>query len=234
MDKIKKFISIKTIADVEIKTDIGYVPVKNIMKTVKYAVYLVKFESGYSVKCADNHIFIGIDDTELYAKDLIQGSMVKSDIGDLKCLSVTNLGYVESMFDVQMEYHHKFYTNGILSHNTTFAAAYICHQTVFNSEYTTAVLANKAAGSREVLTRIKQMYEELPWFLQMGVKEWNKGRIELGNGSKVISAASSTSSIRGTSINCVSTDNFVTVRSKTTGEIEKITIEELEARLGNS
>lgn len=232
--KIKKFVAIKTLKDVEILSDIGYVPLKNVMKTVKYATYKVKFEDGTSLYCADNHILICIDGSEKFVKDLLKGDKISGESGVKLVESVIGLGYSEEMFDVQMEYHHKFYTNGTLSHNTTTVAAYICHQTVFNEDYATAVLANKAAGSREVLLRVKQMYESLPWFLQMGVKEWNKGRIELGNGSKVISAASSTSSIRGTTINCVSMETKITVKNKHTGVIEELTVAELEKRLGNS
>ena len=231
---MKKFVSIKTLTDIEVKTDIGYVPLKNILKTIKYAVYSVKFDNGISLKCADNHIIIDIDGNEVFAKNLKQGDSVITEEGPDTVVSVTFLGYSDNMYDLQMEYHHKYYTNKVLSHNTTIAAAYIAHQTIFNLEYCTAVLSNKGSGSREILSRIKQIYEELPWFLQMGVKTWNKGSIELGNKSKVISAASSTSSIRGNSVNCASTKTKVTVKNKNTGLVETITIEELESRLGNS
>jgi hypothetical protein len=68
----------------------------------------------------------------------------------------------------------------------------------------------------------------------MGVAEWNKGRIQLGNKSRVISAAASTSSVRGQSVNCIDINTMITVKNKKTGEIENITVEELERRLGNS
>lgn len=235
--KIKKFTSIKTLKDIEILSPIGYVPLKNIMKTIEYDVYRVNFVDGSFIDGADNHILIDYQENEVYIKDLKGGELILSSSSEnsfKEVKNVENIGKSESMYDVQMEYYHKFYSNGVLSHNTTTVAAYICHQTIFNEEYSTAVLANKAAGSREVLLRIKQMYESLPWFLQMGVKEWNKGRIELGNMSKVISAASSTSSIRGNSINCVSMDTKVTVRNKHTKIEEEITISDLELRLGNS
>lgn len=233
MNKLKKFTTIKTIKDIEIKSDIGYIPVKNIMKTVEYDVYKVIFDNT-EILCADNHIFIDINGNEIFCIDLIYGTEIKSDNGISIVQSVTNMGYTESMYDVQMEYHHKFYSNGVLSHNTTVAGAYIVHQMIFNDDYCTAVLANKGATSREILSRIKMMYEELPWFLQMGVSEWNKGRIQLGNKSKVISAAASTSSVRGQSVNCIDINTIITVKNKHTGDIENITVAELERRLGTS
>lgn len=231
MNSIKKFKSIKTLSDIEIKSDIGYVPLKNIMKTVSYDVYRVHFVDGGIVDCADNHIFIKGNGDEVFAVDLQHGDCIIGD-GDQKIFDrIEKTDRVEEMYDFQMEYHHKFFTNGVLSHNTTVVAAYLVHQMVFNEEYTIAVLANKMDSSREILSRMKLMYEELPWFLQMGVKEWNKGKIELGNKSKVISAAASSSSIRGKSVNCVDIDTLITVKNKHNGKIEKITIAELEMRL---
>lgn len=234
MNKIKKFTSIKTIKDIEIKSDIGYIPLKNIMKTVEYDVYQITFNDGSIVKCADNHIFIDIDNNEIFAINLTNDHKIISESGYIQPLEVKKLDYKEHMYDIQMEYHNKYYTNNALSHNTTVAAGYIVHQMIFNAEYTTAVLANKGATSREILSRIKMMYEELPWFLQMGVSEWNKGRIQLGNKSKVISAAASTSSVRGQSVNCIDINTMITVKNKKTGEIENISVEELERRLGRS
>lgn len=228
---MKKFKTIKTLSDIEINTDIGFVPLKNIMKTIDYDVYHVKFENGYELECADNHILITDNDDELYVKDIQIGTLIKTNDGVSAIASVCALERAEAMYDFQMQYHHKFYTNGVLSHNTTIAAAYLVHQMIFNEDYTIAVLSNKMDSSREILSRMKLMYEELPWFLQMGVKTWNKGTIELGNKSKVISAAASSSSIRGKSVNCVDTSTLITVKNKASGLVEKVTIEELELRL---
>lgn len=233
MNSNKKFVAIKTLQNIEVKTDIGYVPVKNIMKTVPYILYEVQFENGTIIKCADNHIFIDENNKEVFAINSLN-KKIKTETGLSEVISIKETDIKKNMYDIQMQYHHKYYTDGVLSHNTTFAAAYIVHQVVFNPEYTTAVLANKGATSREILSRIKLMYEELPWFLQMGVSEWNKGSIELGNKSRVISAAASTSSIRGKTVNCVDINTNITVKNKITGEIENITIAELEKRIGIS
>lgn len=231
MNPLKKFVSIKTISDIEIKSDIGYIPVKNIMKTIEYKIYNVVFDNGTEIRCADNHIFITVNNTEVFAINAI-GKTIITDNGNAIIIDVIDTGTTRTCYDIQMEYHHKYYTNGCLSHNTTVAAGYIVHNMIFTPERATAVLANKGATSREILSRIKDMYESLPWFLQMGVSEWNKGRIELGNKSKVISAAASTSSVRGQSINCIDINTMITVKNKKTGIIETITVDELETRLG--
>lgn len=83
---------------------------------------------------------------------------------------------------------------------TITVAGYILHYTLFNDNKSVALLANKAAGAREILSRYKLAYEELPNFLQHGVKEWNKGSVVLENNSTVYTGATTTSGLRGRSI----------------------------------
>jgi hypothetical protein len=88
---------------------------------------------------------------------------------------------------------------------TTTSAAYILWYTLFQRK-TVAILANKAPAAREVLYRYQLMYENLPEWLQQGIKTWNKGDIELENGSIVFTAATSASGIRGKSVNLLYVD----------------------------
>ena len=94
---------------------------------------------------------------------------------------------------------------------TTTVAAYLLHKILFNENYRIAILANKDRGAREILSRIKLMFEHLPKWLQQGVLEWNKGNIELENGSKILSSATSSSATRGGSFNLLYLDEFAFV-----------------------
>jgi hypothetical protein len=89
---------------------------------------------------------------------------------------------------------------------TTTSAAYILWYTLFQANKTVAILANKATAAREVLDRYQTMYELLPKWMQQGVTTWNKGDIELENGSKVFTAATGKSGIRGKSVNMLYVD----------------------------
>jgi hypothetical protein len=89
---------------------------------------------------------------------------------------------------------------------TTTAAAYILWYTIFNQSKTVAILANKATTAREILSRYQLMYENIPIWMQQGVKTWNKGDIELENGSKVFTAATTKSGIRSKSVNLLYID----------------------------
>lgn len=92
---------------------------------------------------------------------------------------------------------------------TQVVASYILHYVLFNEFKTVAILANKAAAAREILSRFQLMYEHLPKWMQQGVTTWNKGDIELENGSKVFTAATSGAGIRGKS--CVTSDTKVCI-----------------------
>ena len=85
-------------------------------------------------------------------------------------------------------------------------AAYILWYSLFNNNKTVAILAYKADASMEILSRYQLMYENLPLWMQQGIKTWNKGDVELENGSKVITAATSNSGIRGKSVNLLYVD----------------------------
>jgi Terminase large subunit, T4likevirus-type, N-terminal/Terminase RNaseH-like domain len=89
---------------------------------------------------------------------------------------------------------------------TQTVAAYVLWYCLFNSSKTVAILANKGAAAREIMARFQLMYEYVPFFLQRGVKTWNKGDIELENGSKVFTGATSSSGIRGKSVNFLYVD----------------------------
>ena len=94
---------------------------------------------------------------------------------------------------------------------TTVGPGYLLHKALFNQNMNIAILANKQTAAREVLSRIKLAYEYLPWWLQQGIVEWNKGSIQLENGSKIIAAATSSSAVRGGSFNILLLDEFAHV-----------------------
>ena len=107
------------------------------------------------------------------------------------------------------------------------AVCIILHYILYNNYKTVALLANKASAAREVLSRVKMAYEALPKWMQQGVKEWNKGSIELENGTKVIAEATSGTAIRGKS--CVTGDTKVVIE-----ENESIYYLEIDKLINNS
>ena len=94
---------------------------------------------------------------------------------------------------------------------STTIISYLLHYVLFNPEANVAILANKGAVARELLSRLQLAYEHLPKFLQQGVTVWNKGNIELENGSKILASATSGSAVRGSSFNIIFLDEFAHV-----------------------
>ena len=97
------------------------------------------------------------------------------------------------------------------SGKSTTMISYILHYVLFNQSMTVAVLANKQSTAREILSRLKMAYEYLPLWLQQGIIEWNKGSIELENGSRILASSTSASAVRGGSFNMIFLDEFAHV-----------------------
>jgi hypothetical protein len=91
------------------------------------------------------------------------------------------------------------------------SVAYLLWFGLFHPEKNIAIVANKGATAREMLARLTLMLENLPFFLQPGCKSLNKGTIEFSNNSKIFTAATSGSSIRGQSVNLLFMDEFAFV-----------------------
>lgn len=199
----RKFVDTVVLDDEwEIETDTGWEPITHIHKTIEYEEWRLTLEDGKELICADDHIVFDSDFNEVFVKNLDVGNEIITKDGSSRVVTVEPLNQSSNMFDLTVNSkNHRFYTNDILSHNTTTAVAVILHYILFNEFKTVAILANKGDSAAEVLSRIKLSYEALPLWLQQGVEEWNKTYITLENGCKVYAGTTSSSAIRGKSIN---------------------------------
>ena len=94
---------------------------------------------------------------------------------------------------------------------STTVVSYLLHYALFNDSVNIGILANKASTARELLGRLSTAYENLPKWMQQGILVWNKGNIELENGSKILAASTSASAVRGMSFNILFLDEFAFV-----------------------
>ena len=124
------------------------------------------------------------------------------------------------MYDFQKEMVGTFHSNRFSicklprqSGKSTTIIAYLLHYVLFNASVNVAILANKAATARDLLGRLQLAYEHLPKWLQQGVMSWNKGSLELENGSKILASSTSASAVRGGSYNIIFLDEFAYVPS---------------------
>ena len=122
------------------------------------------------------------------------------------------------MYDFQKEMVGTFHNNRFTicklprqSGKSTTIISYLLHYVLFNPTVNVAILANKAATARDLLGRLQLAYEHLPKWLQQGVMSWNKGSLELENGSKILASSTSASAVRGGSYNIIFLDEFAYV-----------------------
>ena len=202
----------------EVETPTGYQSFSGIGKTKEYTKWIIK-TANRELVCADYHIVIrrDLDDPiclmEVYTCDLQVGDMIFCE-GDTfeEVLSVEETNESDNMYDlIDVEDGNLYYTNGIVSHNSTTTMSWALHQLLFNPNISIAVLANKQTTAKNLLNMIKNSFEHLPKWMQQGVVEWNKHSIQLENGSKVTVASTSSSSARGGTHNVVILDEFAFV-----------------------
>ena len=122
------------------------------------------------------------------------------------------------MYHFQEEMVQRFHDNRFniaklprQSGKSTVVTSYLLWYVIFNANVNVAILANKAATAREMLQRLQLSYENLPKWMQQGIVGWNKGSVELENGSRILAASTSASAVRGMSFNVIFLDEFAFV-----------------------
>lgn len=201
------------------KSDFG--TVTDAFRTVPYDLWSLT-TSTKSLLAADKHRVIRDDFSEAWIEDLQVGDTILTDVGPEKVISVNSLGVRTHMYCLSVsadnpedQNNNLFYTNGILSHNTTVAAAYLLWKAMFTDDCTILICANNLAQALEIMDRIRFAYEnmeEYDW-LRAGTTEYNKGTIKFDNGSKIVARATTENSGRGLSISVLYVDEFAFVRS---------------------
>ena len=121
-------------------------------------------------------------------------------------------------YDFQEKLIHNFHANRFnickmprQTGKSTTCISYLLHYLLFNDSVNIGILANKAATARELLGRLQTAYENVPKWMQQGVLSWNRGSLELENGSKILAASTSASAVRGMSFNILFLDEFAFV-----------------------
>jgi hypothetical protein len=121
-------------------------------------------------------------------------------------------------YDFQEKLINNFYKNRFnickmprQTGKSTTVVSFLLHYAVFNDSVNIGILANKASTARELLSRLQIAYENLPKWMQQGILSWNKGSLELENGSKILAASTSASAVRGMSFNIIFLDEFAFV-----------------------
>lgn len=121
---MKKFIESKKIDDYEILTDDGFKPIVASHKTIKYDIWKLETKS-FNIECADDHIVFDKYFNAIYIKDLSLGDLIHTENGLEMIISLEKTESSDNMYDLELsdDSNRRYYTNGILSHNTMTLSA---------------------------------------------------------------------------------------------------------------
>ena len=212
----KKIIDTKQLSNVKVLSDTGYVPVTEIHKTQPYTVYEIRTSSGKTIEGADIHLVYRQTYTEtsiinesVWIKDLNVGDYILTKDGPEQVVSIYKAPYKLSMYDLSINsQEHRYYTNDILSHNTTTVSAFLSWMLIFHADRNILVVANKEDTAIEIVDKITNIFKGLPYFLKPGCINFGKTGLRLENGSRIISSATTNTASIGFTIHCILLDEF--------------------------
>lgn len=211
-NKIKETISHVPFA---IKTDNGWQAIRSIFKTRDFRLWEIELENGIKLQCANNHIVFLEDITCKWVQYLRVGEKVMTEFGPKKVVNVKQTNHQIQMFDIEVDsLEHKYYTNSILSHNTTTTAIFIVWFTCFHVDKTFGVIANKDLIAQEVFRKIKAIVEDLPFFLKPGCYSFGTVSYSFDNGCKCLYRTATIDSMQGFTLDGMLWDEAAYVRDK--------------------
>lgn len=207
----------KTVKDIDISkygikilTDNGYQQTSHIYNTKPFKIYHIKTESNKELECADEHVLYNTNMNGVYVIDLKVGDYIQTVNGVEK---ITNIIYKKnkavSMFDITVDHpNHRFYSNGILSHNSVTTAIFCLWTILFHTDKMALLLSKSGPAGIDLLSKIKDMYRYLPYYLKPGVLKWNQTEIAFDNNSSMSTESFSPTAGLGKTINFLVLDEF--------------------------
>lgn len=207
-DDSKKILDALDLDDVAVKSDIGFVPASKIVKTQPYAIWEVE-TLRHKLYCADKHILFRRGNKEVHVRDLFYGDVIMTEDGPDLVVSAKKTNRKTCMYDIEVDHPcHRYYTDGILSHNTVTSGIFISWYICFQFDKNIMVLAHKMTTAREILDKIKKVLENLPFFMQPGCVATGAGSMRFDNGVNLYTQATTKSASLGFTIHLLYADEF--------------------------
>lgn len=195
--------------DNKVKTDTDDAGITHIHKTQPYHVYKITTRMGNFLEGADNHILFDENMNEIFIKDLNVNSFIQTDKGIDEIVKIEKSKYKVSMFDISLDdSNHRYYSNGILSHNTITSSIFIAWYLCFHYDRNVLVIANKMATTTEIVDKIKTVIKNVPFFLKPGSLSLGATGMKFDNGVKLYSQATTKSAALGFTIHLLYADEF--------------------------
>ena len=192
-------------------------PTKKIFITKPFKVWelvVINYDEDLVMKCADDHLILvkEFDSPTAYwkkVKDLNKGELVKTFNGWGEVKSYKELNYSTPMFDLEVDHDsHSYYTNNILSHNTTTAAIFVSWYLIFNYDKRAIYISKTFTDAKEVLNKTKNIIKNLPFYMKPGIVAMNEHKLSLDNGCTITALPTTKSSGVGNTLNLLYIDEF--------------------------
>lgn len=209
LDNYKTIEEIKLPEGISVLTDTGFKSATYLYTTKPFDRWSVTLDNGYVLDCADEHIVFDKDMNEVYVQDLQVGQQIQTDDGLHSIIDIAVDTTKVCMSDITVDDdNHRFYSNGILSHNSTTTAIYCLWMILFHIDKIALILSKSGPAGADLLKKIKDMYLYLPYHLKLGTLKWNQGEISFDNNSSISTEAFSPTAGLGKTINFLILDEF--------------------------
>lgn len=193
----------------EVLSDSGYVNAFKLLETQPYNVWWLRTENGLSLDCADTHILFTPDLREVMVKDLAVGDLIMTESGPSRISFLHDTDIPVSMVDLSVDHpDHRYYTNGILSHNSITSAIFLVWYLLFNYDKNAMILANVGDTAEELMDKVKAIVRGLPFFLKPGMVVNNVMSMKFDNGCRAIAKTTTKTSAIGFTIHFLYMDEF--------------------------
>lgn len=94
---------------------------------------------------------------------------------------------------------------------TVVAALFLLHNAIFNVDRNIGIAANKLVTAVEIIDKIKEIMDYLPFYMKPGIKVYNQTMIVFENGCRIIAQATTKRSFIGFTIHTLYCDEFAHV-----------------------
>jgi hypothetical protein len=193
----------------DVLSDSGYVKAFKLLETQPYNVWWLRTENGLSLDCADTHILFTPEFREVMVKDLAVGDFIMTESGPSRISFLHDTGIPVSMVDLSVDHpDHRYYTNGILSHNSITSAIFLVWYLLFNYDKNAMILANVGDTAEELMDKVKAIVRGLPFFLKPGMVVNNVMSMKFDNGCRAIAKTTTKTSAIGFTIHFLYMDEF--------------------------
>jgi hypothetical protein len=208
-DHTDKFVRAVDAEGLVVMSDHGPVPVTAILATKPMRMYEVRLADGRVLRCADTHVYFKSDMSEVFAMDLRPDDLLFGEAGPIGVVSVRRTMHKVSMCDVSVASPtRRYYSDGVLSHNTVTAAVFMLWYMLFHKEKNVLVVADIGETTKEIIDKIKNIMNNLPFFMKPGIVINNVMSMKFDNDCRLIGRNTTRKTGIGLSINLLYMDEF--------------------------